>query len=241
MRLQLKILMAAGALVTAGLVAAAPAAAATAPPTMDTSAFACSGSVCEVGPGNVGMAFAAGLNVKTSPTSTLAGEREAGGEYTMKIISGSLPPGLKLSLPSTEWTITGTPTQAGTYPFTVQITPEPNTNGVAPGPPGTQQLTITIGAGSSDRLVVTGASFNGHLFRLTVSGFDVNISALYTVSVTSTGKVIIPATPNNGTFNDGILVLTEHPDDPCGEASCSLTVTDSFGSSATVTLPRPTY
>jgi len=238
MRLQLKILMITGTLVTAGLGAAAPAAAATAPPTMDTSAFACSGSVCEVGPGNVGKPFAAGLNVKTSPTSILAGEREAGGEYTMKIISGSLPPGLQLSLPSTEWTVTGTPAQAGTYTFTVQITPTPAIGG---GPSGTQQLTITIGTGTSDRLAVTGASFNGHLFRLTVSGFDVNISALYSVSVTSTGKVIIPPTPNNSTFNDGILVLTEHPDDPCGEASCSLTVTDSLGSSATVTVPPPTY
>jgi hypothetical protein len=237
MRLQLKILMITGALVTAGLGAAAPAAA-TAPPTMDTSVFACSGSVCEVGPGNVGMPFAAGLNVKLGTYSPFV-ERDFGYDYTMTIISGSLPPGLKLSLPSEEWTITGTPTRAGTYPFTVQITPLPSNN--SQGPSGTQQLTITIGTGSSDRLVVTGAGFNGHLFRLTVSGFDVNISALYTVTVTSTGKVIIPATPNNGTLNDGLLELLEHPDDPCGEASCSLTVTDSFGSSATVTLPRPTY
>jgi hypothetical protein len=59
--------------------------------------------------------------------------------------------------------------------------------------------------------------------------------------VTSTGKVIIPAQPNNGSLKDGILDLGEHPDDPCGEAFCSLTVTDSLGSSATVTLPPPIY
>jgi hypothetical protein len=237
MRSPLKVLLVTGSLVAASLGAFASAAtAATAPPVMDTSAFACSNGVCEVGPGNVGMPFAAGLNVKLG--YPLAGEAEFGYEFTMKIISGSLPPGLQLSLPSTEWTVTGTPTKAGTYPFTVQITPGPDIGG---GPAGTQQLTITIGTGSSDRLVVTGAGFNGHLFRLTVSGFDVNISALYSVSVTSTGKVIIPAQPNNGTLNDGILLLSEHPDDPCGEASCSLTVTDSLGSSATVTLPPPTY
>jgi len=80
----------------------------------------------------------------------------------------------------------------------MQITPGQAIGG---GPAGTQQLTITIGTGSSDRLAVTGATFNGHLFRLTVSGFDVNISALYSVSVTSTGKVIIPAQPNNGTWD----------------------------------------
>ena len=240
MRSPLKVLLITGSLVAASLGASVSAAAATAPPVMDTSGFACSNGVCEVGPGNVGMPFAAGLNVKVG-AAVLAGEREVGYEYTMKIISGSLPPGLQLSIPSTEWTITGTPTRAGTYPFTVQITPAPNTNGIPSGPSGTQQLTITIGTGSSDRLAVTGAGFNGHLFRLTVSGFDVNVSALYSVSVTSTGKVIIPAQPNNGTLDDGILVLTEHPSDPCGEGSCSLTVTDSLGSSATVTLPPPTY
>lgn len=66
MRLQLKVLVIAGALLTAGLGAsAAAAAAATAPPAMDTSVFACSNGVCEVGPGNVGMPFAAGLNIMT--------------------------------------------------------------------------------------------------------------------------------------------------------------------------------
>jgi hypothetical protein len=49
-----------GALIAAGLGAAAPAAA-TAPPTLITSNFACTNGVCEVGPGNAGMAFAAGL------------------------------------------------------------------------------------------------------------------------------------------------------------------------------------
>jgi Putative Ig domain len=156
MRSPLKVLLVTGSLLAASLGAFASAAtAATAPPVMDTSAFACSNGVCEVGPGNVGMPFAAGLNVKLG--DPLAGEAEFGYEYTMKIISGSLPPGLQLSLPSTEWTVTGTPTKAGTYPFTVQITPGPDIG----GPAGTQQLTITIGTGSSDRLVVTGAGFTG--------------------------------------------------------------------------------
>jgi Putative Ig domain len=130
MRSPLKVLLVTGLLLAASPGAFASAAtAATAPPVMDTSAFACSNGVCEVGPGNVGMPFAAGLNVKLG--DPLAGEAEFGYEYTMKIISGSLPPGLQLSLPSTEWTVTGTPTKAGTYPFTVQITPGPDIGGPA--------------------------------------------------------------------------------------------------------------
>src|SRR6266852_881904 len=108
-----------GALITAGLgpPAAASAATAPAPPTLITSNFACSNGVCEVGPGNVGMPFAAGLIGTGGPTYY-------GPEcnpYIMTVISGSLPPGLQLGEPVCEWTITGTPTHAGAYSFTVQI------------------------------------------------------------------------------------------------------------------------
>jgi hypothetical protein len=63
MRPQFKILVIMGAMVTAGLGAAVPASDAAAAPVMDTSILACSGSACQVGPGNVGVPFAAGLNV----------------------------------------------------------------------------------------------------------------------------------------------------------------------------------
>ncbi len=240
MRLQFKALLITGALMTAGLSAAAPAAAATAPPAMDTSTFACSNGVCEVGPGNVGMPFAAGLNV-TGDGVAKSVEKFYGDDFSMKIISGSLPPGLQLSLPSTEWTVTGTPAKPGTYPFTVQFTP---TQDIAPngGPSGTQQLTITIGTGGSDRLVVTSAAYNGHQSRLYVDGFDVNVSALYSVSVTSTGKLIIPAQANGSAWDDGYLALTGAVPDPCGTLnSCNITLKDSLGSSVTVTLPPATY
>ena len=184
------------------------------------------------------MPFAAGLHGTGGPTYT-------GPEcnpYLMKVISGSLPPGLQFGEPICEWTITGTPTQAGTYSFTVQITPQPNNLGQSAGPSGTQQLTITIGTGGSDRLVVTGAVYNGHQFRLYVDGFDVNVSALYSVSVTSTGKVIIPAQPNRGASDDGFLALTAGVPDPCGTPhSCNVTVNDSLGSSVTVTVPPAKY
>ena len=240
MRSSLKVLLITGSLVAASLGATASATAATtAPPTMDTSIFACSNGVCEVGPGNVGTPFAAGLNIMTGTVANPNAEKFYGDDYTMAITSGSLPPGLQLSLPDTEWTVTGTPTRAGTYPFSVQFTP---TQDIGGGPSGTQQLTITIGTGSSDRPVVTGAIYQGHQSRLYVDGFDVNISALYSVYATSTGKLLIPAQANGSAWDDGLLALTASVPDPCGTLnSCNITLKDSLGSSVTVTLPPAKY
>ena len=245
MRLKVKTLMITGVLVAAGLGVAAPAAAATAPPAMDTSTFACSSGVCEVGPGNVGMPFAAGLNVFGDGVPQAPTEKYYGYFFRMTIISGSLPPGLQLSAPSTEWTVAGTPAQAGTYPFTVQFTASqtgPNGIPTVAGLSGTQQLTITIGTGSSDRLTATTAIYNRHQNRLYVNGFDVNISALYSVYKTSTGTLVIPAQPNNSTWKDGYLALAAYVNDPCGDLnSCNITLKDSLGSSVTITLPPAKY
>ena len=241
MRSPLKVLLITGSLVTASLGAAVSAAAATAPPTMDTSTFACSNGVCEVGPGNVGMPFGAGLNVIGDGIAKSV-EKYYGDDFKMEIISGSLPPGLQLSLPSTEWTVAGTPTQAGTYSFTVQFTPTQDAPSGSGGPSGTQQLSITIGTGSSDRLTVTGAAYNGHQNRLYVDGFDVNTSALYSVYKTSTGSLVIPAQPNNSAWKDGYLAVTASVNDPCGALnSCNITLKDSLGPSVTITLPPAKY
>jgi hypothetical protein len=156
-------------------------------------------------------------------------------------LPSSRRPPLPLSLPSSEWTVTGTPTQAGTYPFTVQFTPTEN-NPFGQGPPGTQQLTIAIGTGSSDRLTPIAASYSRHQNRLYVYAYDVNTSALYSVYKTSTGQLVIAAQPNNSSWHDGILALAAYVNDPCGDLnSCSLTVKDSLGSSVTLTLPPAPY
>jgi hypothetical protein len=59
----------------------------------------------------------------------------------------------------------------------------------------------------------------------------------------STGKVLIPAAPNNNsTWDDGLLILSAHLNDPCGALnSCSLTLADSLGSSVTIILPPAKY
>ena len=240
--MRIRTVAAIGALLIASLGAAVPATAATpAPPTLITSGFACANGGCEVGPGNVGVAFAAGLIGTGGPTYY-------GPEcnpYTMSVVSGSLPPGLQLAEPGCEYIVSGTPAQAGTYAFTVQITPQPNNLGQPAGPSGTERLTITVGTGGSDRLANVSASFNGHQFRLYVSGFDANVGALYSVSVTSTGKLIIPPRSAGSTGfygTDGHWELVAPGADPCGASnSCSLTVTDSLGSSVAVTLPPATY
>jgi hypothetical protein len=199
-----------------------------APPAIQTSNFVCSGGVCAIGPGDVGMAFAAGLIGTGGPPYS-------GPEcnpYTMTIVSGSLPPGLQLGEPICEWEIYGTPTKAGTYSLTVQIAPQPDGFGNPGGPAGFQQLSVTIGTGSADRLLVFGATYSPTKYTLHVGGFDVNNGATYSV-YTSTGALLATLTqktPING--GDGDFGLSQHRTNAAGISP--LTVTDSLGSSVTV-------
>jgi len=217
-------------LLLASLAAAGSATAATtSAPTLITSNYACSNGVCEVGPGNVGVAFGSALNA--------TGELPAisGCTYAMSVTSGSLPPGLQLTGPTFGQVcnniISGTPTTAGTYPFTVQVQAQGNGSG-QPGPSSTQQLTITIGTGSSDRLANASASYNVHTNKLFVGFYDANIGALYSVTVTATGKQVFP--PQTLVLGAGGLGPSKGTA-PCSRG-CTLTVTSSLGSSARVPL-----
>jgi hypothetical protein len=215
-------------LLLASLGAATSAAAAASAPTLITSNYACSNGTCEVGPGNVGIAF--GSELTATGALTLA---VSGCTYTMSVTSGSLPPGLQLGGPQVDGEycnniISGTPTSAGTYAFTVKIQLPPNSLG-QPGPSGTQKLAITIGTGKSDRLADVSASYNTHTHSLLIPFYDANIGALYSVTVTATGKQVIA--PRSLGIPYG---LRGPGTDPC--SGCDLTVSDSLGSSVTVPL-----
>src|SRR6516164_8113743 len=215
-------------LLLASLAAAGSAAAATSGPTLVTSNYACSNGVCEVGPGDVGVAFGAALGG--------TGELPAisGCTYAISVTSGSLPPGLQLTGPTfgqdCDNIISGTPITAGTYPFTVKVQAQGNGSG-QPGPSSTQQLTITVGTGSSDRLANVSASYNVHTNTLFVGFYDANIGALYSVTVTKTGKQVFP--PQSLVLGAG--GLRSKGTAPCG-LGCTLTVTNTLGSSATAPL-----
>lgn len=217
-----------GALVALQL-GAAPASAATAAPVMDTSNFVCGTSgACEAGPGNVGTAFAAGLDVFGDGV-TQSVEKFYGDDFSMHVISGSLPPGLQLSLPSSEWTVTGTPSKAGTYGFTVQFTP--TQDAPTSGPSGTQQLTITIGAGNADRIHLIRAIYSVHTHTLQVAGYDANAAETFHVSSTQTGTQIGTLTESSA-WNDG--GFTGNFSLSSATVPASVTVTDSLGGSATM-------
>jgi hypothetical protein len=239
MRSPLRALLVTGSLVAAGLGGAASAAAATSsPPTLVTTNFACSNGVCEMGPGNVGMSFATGLDAAGQQCGTDGGTNPE----VIGVTSGSLPPGLQFGGQGEETNITGTPTKAGTYSFAVELANVNFASGQFCGPTATQQLTITIGTGSSDRAVITGAGWNVHTGVLAISGYDANIGALWSVSVTSTGRVLISNQPRTAYYPiNGSLVVRKGMGYPCPFGGCDLTVTNNLGSSVTVFLGKPIY
>jgi hypothetical protein len=125
-------------------------------------------------------------------------------------------------------------------PVLACLAPVPSTGIV--GPSSTQQLTITVGTGHSDRAVIRGAGWNGHTGVLAISGWDANISALWSVSVTSTGRVLISNQPRTAYYPiDGSLVVRKGMGYPCPFGGCDLTVTNNLGFSGTVLLGRPSY
>jgi len=97
-------------LLLAGLAAAGSAAATPAPPGLVTSNFACTNGVCEVGPGNVGLSFAAALTGTGGPTYY-----GPDCPYVLSVVSGSLPPGLQLGGVCGN-ILEGTPQQPGPTP-----------------------------------------------------------------------------------------------------------------------------
>jgi len=172
-------------------------------------------------------------NVLQITTSTLTGGivgapysaslQASGGKspYAWSLAAGGLPPGLTLS--ASTGAITGVPTAAGTYGFTVQVD-----DAAEPGRTDTQALSLTVTAATG--LAVTTASLP-----------DGNVGAAYSATLAATGGVPPYAwTIASGNLPPGVTLtsatgaLAGTPTKQ-GRYSFTVRVTDSLGAQATRT------
>ncbi|MDQ6788078.1 MAG: putative Ig domain-containing protein [Acidobacteriota bacterium] len=146
------------------------------------------------------------------------------------ITGQSLPPGLSLS---TSGTISGTPTAAGTYTFTVKAT---DSDGMA----GVSQYTIFINnpptiSDITDRTINSNASTGAISF--TVGDAETPASNLV-VTATSSNTTLVPNAPSNitlgGSGANRTIAVTPALNQS-GTATISVTVTDANGGSTTDT------
>jgi large repetitive protein len=208
---KIAVLVAGGSLVL-GVAAASPALARTRPAPIQQLCSASAnggtltGGVCVLPAGVVGGANAYyGIIAVSNPN---AGD-------TFKVISGTVPPGLTVLPQYGSGTIvTGTPTQAGTFVFTVQAT-SPQ------GASATLAYSITATQQSADRLVCD-ASNGGTL----VNG----ICVLPSASVGQSYEAFIITSSNSG----GTFAITS------GSLPPGLSMPSSYGASGTIVAGTPT-
>ena len=144
--------------VAAALAAAGPASAKPYPPpsihllcTAAPTNGALHGTVCVLSPGQTTAPNAYSATIAVSRTANVSGT------VTFAVTAGSLPPGLRMSASSaTSTAITGNPTQAGTFNFTVKATDGGLTSTQA------YQITVTV-QGLPDQLVCNPAVNGGFL------------------------------------------------------------------------------
>ncbi len=176
--------------------------------------------------GNVGSAYSATLSASygTPPYS-----------WGLADGSGPLPPGLALAATGV---ISGTPTTAGTYPFTVQVT-DSNMN------TATKALSIVISAQGSFRLMTTPVLLNvaqgnqtkGTVTSIISNGFNSSIALSASGLPSDATATFTPSTiaaPGNGSSS---LIIATASDTPTG--TYPITVTGNGGGiqvNATVTL-----
>ena len=154
------------------------------------------------------------VTLTTSPTLTSWTPHQPGysqtihatggtGSFTFALTSGSLPPGLTLG---TGGVLTGTPTTAGTYVFTVTATDKVGASGsqpyvltISPGPLATYQVAMlpfspTVEAGSD--------------FLVTVQAFDQYGNAITNYSGPSTVTAVINPTSSASSFPASVSIGT---------------------------------
>jgi hypothetical protein len=227
MRGQLKALVIAGAMLTAGLGLAplASASAATTPPlAITTTGEPCAGGVCSLAEGNVGVGFEATL-VATGGAPSQEGSDPA--PYTWAIKSGSLPAGLTFDNANDEGVLSGTPAKAGTSSFTVQVTDS------AGGGTVSQAFTIAIGTGNLDQVNITAAYYYlnaSYHHVLVIFASDANTGVTLTVYVTSTGQKIGQLGGGAGEFHTDFIGTIDAFN---GSNPSTITVKSSLGGTAT--------
>jgi hypothetical protein len=125
------------------------------------------------------------------------------GAYTFSVVNGTLPAGLTLAA---DGTLSGVPTLAGSFTFTVQATD-------GGGCPGTQEYTVDIAASFAIGGIAPDNGSGGTSITLTGIGFTPatmvtigGLAATVTFVDSNTLTVIAPALPP-GTVND--VVVTE--------------------------------
>jgi hypothetical protein len=179
---------------------------------------------------------------KTSYSATLAA---TGGKtsYSWSVSSGSLPTGLTLS---TSGQMSGTPTSAGTFSFTVKVT-----DSSSPAQSSTANLSITISASGTPVQVTTstlaggqtGASYSATLAASggkTPYSWSVSSGSLPTgLSLNSSGQ--ISGTPTSaGTFSFTVKVTDSSSPGQSATANLSITITLSVASLQITTSALPT-
>jgi hypothetical protein len=231
MRGQLTALVIAGAMLTAGLGTSAAASAATTPPlAITTTGEPCAGGVCSLAEGNVGVGFEATVVA----TGGAPSQNGVDSPYTWAIKSGSLPAGLTFDNKYGEGVLSGTPTQAGTSSFTLQVT---DTSG---GGTVSQAFTIAIGTGSLDQVSITTAYYYlsaSYHHELEIIASDANTGVTLTAYVTSTGQKIGQLEGGAGEFHNTFSgtfggAFT-------GSNPSTITVKSSLGGTATSALTGP--
>ena len=147
--------------------------------------------------------------------------------YFFSITGGGLPPGLKLN--STTGSITGTPSVAGTYNFTLYVSTVPRReNGSIPAN-GSSPAHIVVSARGSRAILsispasATVASAAQQQFTAGVSG-TANTAVIWSASagtISSTGTFTAPKV----TSNTPVIITATSAADPSAHAAATLTIT----------------
>lgn len=172
-----------------------------------------------LGTGTVGKAFSSAFSVTAGDSNT----QLASSKYSIAVVSGTLPPGLNLS---TAGVISGTPTTAGTYNFSMVATGSGYTSTtlwftmvISPASATTTatadsavvtlssySLNLQIGATATVKASAIAAGETQPDYNFSVSSNSDAVSA----SVDSSGNITITA---NSTTGDTPAVVTVHPQD----------------------------